>query len=110
MSVLPGPSPRSPLLEPREKIHKVTSSTEHERNAEHAEEIQTNTVVFASQIHKEREGGSVNTHTTVPRNQEAFDRTSPGRALLRVIPTETHPRFGTDGTRRLGGEVQVCPE
>ena len=49
------------------------------------------TVVFASQIHKEREGGSVNTYTIVHRTQEAFDRTSPGRALLRVIPTETNP-------------------
>lgn len=64
------------------------------------------TVVFASQIHKEREGGSVNTYTIVHRTQEAFDRTSPGRALLRVIPTETNPQFGTDGTRRLGGRFR----
>ena len=44
---------------------------------ERAEEIQTNTVVFASQIHKEREGGTVNRYTTVQRTLEAFDSTLP---------------------------------
>lgn len=46
---------------------------------EHAEEIQTNTAMFAGQIHKEKEGGTVNTDTqiTIQRALEVFDITMP---------------------------------
>lgn len=46
---------------------------------EHAEEIQTNTAMFAGQIHKEKEGGTVNTDTqiTIQRALEVFDTTMP---------------------------------
>lgn len=66
--------------------------------------------MFASQIHKEREGGTVNRYTTVQRTLEAFDSTSPRRGSAAVILTEINSQFRTDGGEWLEREVRVCPE
>lgn len=49
---------------------------------EHAEEIQTNTAMFAG--HKEKEGGTVNSGTpiTIRKDLEIFGATHPGKTLL----------------------------
>lgn len=85
---------------------------------EHAEEIQTNTAMFASEIHKEKEGGTGNTDT---QNNRTEDRGSLQRHIalaspgLGMPPTDTNPQFGCRQSGAgagvwLGWEVHVYPE
>lgn len=54
---VPCPVPCVHGRSPKRKYTKLTSSTEHERNGCTRCRIQTNTAMFASRIHKEKEGG-----------------------------------------------------
>lgn len=74
--MLPGAMPCTHCWSLERKYTNFMSSAEHERNAE---EIQTNTAMFAGQIHKKKKGGTVNTDTqiTIQRALEVFDTTMP---------------------------------
>ena len=69
-----------------------------EEMREHATEIQTNTAMFASQIHKEKEGGTVNTDT---QSNLTEDHACLGWHVAlaglsgRILMTDANPQLGS---------------
>ena len=98
------PHPDLHCWSPERKYTKLRHPQNMKETHEHAEEIQTNTVVFASQIHKEREGGSINTDTQLCRGlRKPSTAHHPGRALLQSYTHRNKPTIRYRWDQEAGG-------
>lgn len=95
MSLLPGAMSRTRISTGgvlREKYTKLHHPQNIKETHEHAEEMQTNTAMFASQIHKEKEGGTVNADLQPYRGLwKPSTAHRPGRALLHDYTIRNKP-------------------